>query len=216
MSRLWQARPAYVLSPSLFRFDMVSRVLRMVLAVVIGVLCYQPSPTDFEPIPRLMMRWDRYLLAMLQLTWLTIFRIHSGDIEWASPQMHPERTWVLLLMIFVGTTTSLLAVVLLLRGLHETSHDERLEHVLMSLIAVAGMWLLLHRLFALHHAQTCFSQKQEPRPTPDDERGGLRFGGVAPLIILGSCPFLVHYRHDDPNGRYHRYLAAHAPAGAIS
>ena len=75
--------------------------------------------------------------------------------------MHPKRTWVLLLITFVGTT-SLLAVVLQLRGLHETSHDERLEHVLVSLIAVAGMWLLLHMLFALHCAHTYFSQKQEP------------------------------------------------------
>ena len=42
--------------PSLFRLGIVPRVLRMVLAVVIGVLCYQHSPTDFEPISRLMMR----------------------------------------------------------------------------------------------------------------------------------------------------------------
>ena len=152
---------------------------------------------------------------MLQLTWFTIFRTHAGDIEWASPQMHPKRTWVLLLITFVGTT-SLLAVVLLLRGLHETSHDERLEHVLVSLIAVAGMWLLLHILFALHYAHTYFSQKQEPRLILNDEQGGQHFGGVAPLVELGICLFLVHYRHDDSNGRYHRYFAAHAPAGAIS
>ena len=69
-------------------------------------------------------------------------------------------------------------------------------------------------LFALR--AYLFSQKQEPRPTLNDEQGGLRFGGVAPLVVLGTCPFLVHYRHDDPNGRYHSYLAAHAPAGAIS
>ena len=128
--------------------------------------------------------------------------------------MHPERTWVLLLMIFVGTTTSLLAVVLLLRSLHEMNHDERLEHVLVSLIAVAGI-CLLHMFFALHYALTYFSQMQEPRPTLNDEQGGLRFGGVAPLVVLGICLSLVHYRHDDPNGRYHYYLAAHAPAGAI-
>ena len=54
--------------------------------------------------------------------------------------MHPERTWALLLMMtFVGTVTSLLAAVLLLSGLHEMNHDERLEHVLVSLVAVAGM-----------------------------------------------------------------------------
>ena len=67
-------------SPILFRFDMVSRVLRMVLAIVIGVRCYQLSATDFEPISRLMMGWNCYLLAMLQLTWLIIFK----------PMMHPE------------------------------------------------------------------------------------------------------------------------------
>ena len=56
------ASPAQLISylPNLFRLGMVSRVLRMVLVlvVVIGVLCYQHSPTDFEPISRLMMRWD--------------------------------------------------------------------------------------------------------------------------------------------------------------
>ena len=53
--------------------------------------------------------------------------------------MHPERTWVPLMETFVCNATSLLAVVLLLRGLHETSHDERLEYVLVSLVALAGM-----------------------------------------------------------------------------
>ena len=64
------ANPAQLMFylPSLFRLGMVPLVLRMVLAFVIGVLCYQLSPTDFEPISRLMMRWDSYLLAILQFT----------------------------------------------------------------------------------------------------------------------------------------------------
>ena len=83
---------------------------------------------------------DSYLLAMLQFIWLTIFQTHAGDIECVSPQRHPERTrMLLLLMVFVGIVTSLLVVVLLLRGLHEMNYDERLEHKLMSLVAVAGM-----------------------------------------------------------------------------
>ena len=52
------ASPAQLISylPNLFRLGMISRVLRMVL--VVGVLCYQHSPTDFEHISRLMMRWE--------------------------------------------------------------------------------------------------------------------------------------------------------------
>ena len=66
-------------SPILFRFDMVSRVLRMVLAIVIDVQCYQLSATDFEPISRLMMGWNCYLLAILQLTWLIIFQTYDAS-----------------------------------------------------------------------------------------------------------------------------------------
>ena len=77
--------------------------------------------------------------------------------------MYPERTLVLLLTVtFVGTTTSLPAVVLLLRGLHQMTAEERVEHVLVSLVVVAGTWLLLHTLFALHYAHTYFSQQQQP------------------------------------------------------
>ena len=54
--------------PGLFRLGLVSRVLRVTLAVIVGVLCYQLSPTDFEQISRLMMGWDGFLLAVLQLT----------------------------------------------------------------------------------------------------------------------------------------------------
>ena len=53
--------------PSLFRLGIVSLVLRMVLAVVIDVRCYQLSSIDSESISRLMMGWNSYLLAVLKL-----------------------------------------------------------------------------------------------------------------------------------------------------
>ena len=42
------------------------------------------------------------------------------------------------------------------------NHDERLEHVLVSLIIVAGMWLLLHMFFALHYAHTYSARSRSP------------------------------------------------------
>ena len=166
--------------PGLLRLGVMARVLRVFLAVVIGVLCYLLAPRDFERISRLMMGWDGFLLAVLQLTWLTIFRAKTGEIQRVSYKMHPDQTWVLLLTVtFVGTATSLLAVVLLLRGLHDMNHDERIEHVLVSMVAVASTWLLLHTLFALHYAHTYFSQEREGGDA--EERGGLRFDGAAPV-----------------------------------
>lgn len=51
------------------------------------------------------------------------------------------------------------------------NHDERLEHVLVSMVAVTATWLLLHTLFALHYAHTYFSQEEGAGAAR--ERGGL-------------------------------------------
>ena len=210
------ASPAHSLHPvpGLLRLGLLARVVRVVLAVVIGVLCYQFSPHDFERISRLMMGWDGFLLAVLQLTWLTIFRARTDDIQRASHKMHPERTWVMLLTVtFVGTATSLLAVVLLLRGLHQMNHDERWEHVLVSMVAVTATWLLLHTLFALHYAHTYFSQEQETGATR--ACGGLQFSGGRAHLVLGFCLLLVRGWDDDPDRRCNRDIVANAPTGAF-
>lgn len=180
--------PAHPLSaipiPSLFRLDVLSRVLRVVLAVVIGALCYQLGPADFDRITRLMMGWDGFLVSILQLTWLTIFRAQLEDIEQISRKMHPDRTWLILLIVtFVGICVCLLAVVLLLQGIHEMAVDERFEHVLVSLVAVAGTWLLLHTLFALHYAHTYFSLDAEAETETGRQlqRHGMLFNGAQPV-----------------------------------
>ena len=61
------------------RLGLLSRVVRVVLTVVVGVLCYQLSPRNFERISRLMMGWDGFRLAVLQLTGFNIFHARTGE-----------------------------------------------------------------------------------------------------------------------------------------
>lgn len=71
------------------------------------------------------------------------------------------------------------------------NHDERLKHVLVSVVAVTATWLLLHTLFALHYAHTYFSQEEGAGAVR--ERGGLQFGGAAPTSYwdFAYFPFVV-------------------------
>ena len=154
------------------RLGLLSRVVRVVLTAVVGVLCYQLSPRNFERISRLMMGWDGFRLAVLQLTGFNIFHARTGENQREAHKVHPARTWVLLLTVtLVCTAISLLAVDCCCVGLHQMNHDERLEHVLVSMVAVTATWLLLHTLFALHYAHTYFSQEEGAGAAL--ERGGL-------------------------------------------
>ncbi|SNC76645.1 Uncharacterized membrane protein [Hymenobacter gelipurpurascens] len=165
--------------PRLLGLSMPARMLRVLLAMGAATLCYQLAPPDFRPLTRLMMAWDGFVLSVLVLSWLTIFRASLPDIRRASLLLHPDRTWgILLALTFIGTTVSLLAVVLMLRGLHDMPLEERLEHILVSLVGVMSTWCLLHTMFALHYAHMYFSQQQ--LPGPDGQPVGVVFAGAEP------------------------------------
>ncbi|WP_073105383.1 DUF1345 domain-containing protein [Hymenobacter daecheongensis] len=162
------------------RPGLLARMLQLVLAAGVGSLCYQLAPLDFRLLTRLIMGWDGFVLSVLLLSWLTIFRSSTADMRRRALLMHPDRTWILLLTLtFIGTTISLLAVMLMLRGLHEMVQEERIEHILVSVAAVMTTWCLLHTLFALHYAHTYFHQQQQGLGA-GHQSAGLVFSGDEP------------------------------------
>ena len=165
--------------PRLLGLSMPARILRLLLALGAATICYQLAPPDFRPLTRLMMAWDGFVLSILILSWLTIFRASLADIRRASLLMHPNRTWgILLALTFIGTTISLLAVVMMLRGLSKMPLEERIEHILVSLVGVTSTWCLMHTMFALHYAHTYFSKQQDP--DPEGQQTGVVFAGAEP------------------------------------
>ncbi|MBF9237430.1 DUF1345 domain-containing protein [Hymenobacter sp. BT683] len=173
--------PARLSTPLLFRLGVPARLLRVGLAMVIGTFCYWVAPSDFELVTTLLLAWDGFLVGILMLTWATILQASTADIERVARVLHPNRTWGLLLLVtFVGVAISLLAVMLMLRRLFTMPLEERLEHILVSVVAIVGTWLMLHTLFALHYAHTYF--KPLPGVEPERRQGGLNFVGAAPAL----------------------------------
>ena len=173
--------PAKPSVTALFQLGLPARMLRVGLALAIGGFCYWLSPTDFGLLTSLLLGWDGFLVGILLLTWRTILQASTADIRRVARQLHPNRTWGLLLLVtFIGVTISLFAVMLMLRRLSTMSLEERLEHIIVSVVAVAGTWLMLHTLFALHYAHTYFSPQRDV--VPERVQGGLAFVGEAPTV----------------------------------
>ena len=161
------------------RWGLWARLFQLVLALGIAGICYQLAPPDFNKVTRFLMAWDGFVLSILLISWATIFRTHIADMRHIVQSLHPDRTWIILLLVtFVGTTISIVAVLLLLHGIQEMSLEERVEHILVSAVAVVSTWCLMHTLFALHYAHTYFRLQQGP--ASDTRHTGLIFAGMPP------------------------------------
>lgn len=197
------------------RLGLLSRVVRVVLTAVVGVLCYQLSPRNFERISRLMMGWDGFRLAVLQLTGFNIFHARTGENQRETHKVHPARTWVLLLTVtLVCTAISLLAVVLLLRG---SAPDEPRRTV----GARAGVDGGRDRYLAAAAHAVCPALRTHVFQPGRGSGGRPRAGRVVVWrgrthFVLGFCLLPVRGWNDDSNRRCDRDLTANAPAGAVS
>ena len=169
-----------------WRPGLVARALQLLLAIAIGSLCFSFAglslsfaTTDFAHLTRLLMGWDGFVLSILLLSWMTIFHTSLADLPHLAKALHPDKTWLLLLLAtFLCTTISVVAVLLLLHRMQAMSLEERLEHIMVSVVAIASTWCLMHTLFALHYAHTYFN------PPP----GGQPAAGPAGLLFTGGEP----------------------------
>ena len=161
------------------RWGLQARLLQLLLAACIAGICYQLAPPDFNRLTRFLMAWDGFVLSILIISWATIFRTHIADMRHIVQSLHPDRTWFILLIVtFLGTTVSIVAVLLLLHGIREMTWEERVEHILVSGVAVVSTWCLMHTLFALHYAHTYFSLQRGA--VADTRHTGLVFAGAPP------------------------------------
>ena len=116
-------------------------------------------------------------MAILGLTWVAIATADSDQIRRVATAEDPGRTWSFV-VVLCAAGASLFAVALLLGGLKKMQPTEQLEHVLVSVVAVLGSWLLLHTLFTLRYAHLYFSE--DLTTSPPDKVGGLEFPGDPP------------------------------------
>ncbi|WP_460617691.1 DUF1345 domain-containing protein [Hymenobacter ruber] len=161
------------------RRGLVARLLQLLLALGVAVVSYRLAPTDFKFATRFLVAWDGFVLSTLAISWATILQTHFADMRSIVKSLHPSRTWALLLVVtFLCCTVCIVAVLLLLHDIRQLPMEERIEHILVSAVAIVGTWCLMHTLFALHYAHTYFSLL--PDIKENAWHTGLVFAGAPP------------------------------------
>ena len=70
---------------------------------------------------------------------------------------------VLLVSMLGVVAASVVVIVMLLRDVKGLSETERIAHVALGVVALAGSWLLIHTLYAFHYAHRYYQQSRSDK-----------------------------------------------------
>ncbi len=136
---------------------------RLALAVLVGAAMLLLLPTSVRPQIRAVASWDSFALVALALTWLSILTLEPGQIRAWARREDPSRL-VSLILVVLGATASLLAVLVLLKESMAMVQGEQIGAIVLALSAVALAWALIHTVFTLRYAHLYHERSDGPPP----------------------------------------------------
>jgi len=124
---------------------------RLVTALGASALLAVLLPSTVSVEIRAVASWDMFALIAVALTWATILTLRPEQIRTLAQREDPSRLASLVLVI-LGASASLLAVLVLLQASMRMERWDKLQAIGMALSAVALAWLLIHTVFTLRYA----------------------------------------------------------------
>ena len=79
---------------------------------------------------------------------------------------------VILVSMVVVVAVSVIAIAMLLQQVKQLSGLDRLGHIVLGVVALAGSWLMMHSIYAFHYAHRYYIDRRDGSPD-----GGLDFPG---------------------------------------
>lgn len=125
------------------------------------------------------MAWDTTVIVFLAMTWSVMLRGGNATMRYRAAHYDTSNS-VLLVLCIVAVAASLIAITGMVIGIGQMAPEKKIFRLILSMVTVAGSWLFLHTVLALHYAHHYYWPKQRPGH-PDGHHGGLDFpGGESP------------------------------------
>lgn len=124
---------------------------RIGVALVASILTLVLLPKSLSVEVRMVASWDGFALAALALTWTTIITLRPAQIRRLAQREDPSR-FAALVLVVLGASAALLAVVVLLQSTMTMRSAEKAAAVVLAISAVALAWALIHTVFTLRYA----------------------------------------------------------------
>lgn len=151
----------------------------LLLGCAAGFLSAWLIPSQIHPLLRSIMAWDALVIVFLAMTWTVMLR--GGHETMRARAAHYDTSdLVVLLLCIIAVIASLVAIVGMVLGIEAMPAGRKILRLILSVVTVAGSWLFLHTVLALHYAHAYYWPRRKAGQ-PGAHHGGLDFpGGEAP------------------------------------
>ena len=125
------------------------------------------------------MAWDALVIVFLATSWTVMLRGGHATMRYRAAH-YDTSDMVLLVLCVAAVIASLVAITGMVVGIGQMAPEKKMFRLLLSIVTVAGSWLFLHTVLALHYAHHYYWPKRKAGH-PDAHHGGLEFpGGETP------------------------------------
>lgn len=125
--------------------------MRLLIAMLAGVICFLALPPELGDLQRLLIGWNVLAWLYLFFMWFRMLRTDVQDIPHIA-RMQDESAGLVLGTVILGCLVSILAILIELTSLKHLTGTPRVLHLLLTGTTLAVSWALLPTSFAMHYA----------------------------------------------------------------
>jgi uncharacterized membrane protein len=145
--------------------------LRLLTAIVLGVVAYAMIPHQHAPVIRAILGWDFGVLVLI--AWLMgMMALSNEDHMRRRAARQDMGRWAILLAIIAGALFSMLALAYIQKTMKGAPGGEPVIYLVMIVVTIILSWSLVHTVFTLHYAHGYYG------PAADDDDAGGLVGGL--------------------------------------
>ena len=154
----------------------VHRTYRYLIASLVGVIIFLFAWPHSTAASTFMISWIGFAASVLFFAWTTILVKHPKQISTVASEQDASYL-VIFSVVIAAAFTSLFAIILLLHGLPVGSREALDAHIILSVVAVALSWFLIHTLFTIRYAHLYYTLPSDAVEDSRNYAGGLLFPG---------------------------------------
>jgi len=155
---------------------------RFLISIGLSLLIFLFLPQDIQMASRIIIGSTSFTIFAGSLIWAVIIGAKADDLRRIAAKEDSSVPVIFILVLFLAFA-SLFTVVLLLGSVKDLSNARLTRHILVSILAVASSWILVHTIYVLHYARLYYSTLMDEEEILKDNdlpkrgMGGIDFPG---------------------------------------
>ena len=134
------------------------RRVRLFISLALGIIVFFATRADFSSIVCFMFSWIAFAISNVAFSWIFIISFHPRDVKVFANKEDSSGRFIFFFVV-VAAFISLVAIILLLQSMPDTSKQGLRFHIVLAFSSVFCSWILIHTLFTLRYAHLFYKQK---------------------------------------------------------